>query len=212
MENDKLQKSSGLLFSSDLISKLFVALIVVFIPGLIVIIIEKYACGKTTLVWQFPTDYWLTEDEKNSIISGITNSQALFNCLKPKDEFHKKELIQNRIYAYKYEDFIFELFSKRGIHYNERLGWLVDKESIPYDAFKSTLEKRFSMDSEEAVSVIAELHAKKIIVDLSLGDRKGNVYIGDILTKYWYIVSMEDMNFNKYCKIHESAIISSKNV
>ena len=297
MENDKLQKSSGLLFSSDLISKLFVALIVVFIPGLIAIIIEKYdksyiiviqsitallafvilanfiinrisewinggkegckhiwmrvlpilayehhlsipdymdrsfrmkpfegeiklkkaylywkPCGKTTLVWQFPTDYWLTEDEKNSIISDITNSQALFNCLKPKDEFHKKELIQNRIYAYKYEDLIFELFSKRGIHYNERLGWLVDKESIPYDAFKSTLEKRFSMDSEEAVSVIAELHAKKIIVDLSLGDRKGDVYIGDILTKYWYIVSMEDMNFNKYCKIHESAIISSKNI
>ena len=42
MENYKLQKSSGLLFSSDLIWKLFVALIVVFIPGLILAIIEKY--------------------------------------------------------------------------------------------------------------------------------------------------------------------------
>ena len=66
------------------------------------------------------------------------------------------------------------------------------------------------MDSEEAVSVIAELHSKKIIVDLSLGDRKENVYIGDILTKYWYIVSMEDMNFNKYCKMHESSIVPSE--
>jgi hypothetical protein len=294
MENDKLQKSSGLLFSNDLISRLFVAL-VVFILGLIAIIIEKEdksyilviqlitiallafiilanfiinlisewinggkdGCkhiwmrvlpilayehhlsipdyldrsfrmepfegeiklkkaylfwkpnGKTTLVWQFPTDHCFTEDEKESIVSDITNSQALYACLNPKNEFHKKELIQNRIYAYKYEDLIFELFSKRGIHYSERQGWLVDKK-IPYDAFKSALEKRFSLDSEEAVSVIAELHAKEIIVDLSLGDRKENVYIGDILTKYWYIVSMEDMNFNKYCKMHESSIVPSE--
>lgn len=296
MENDKLQKSSGLLFSSDLIWKLFVALIVVFIPGLIAIIIEKYdksyiiviqsitallafvilanfivnrisvwinggkegckniwmrvlpilayehhlsipdymdrsfrmkpfegeiklkkaylywkPCGKTTLVWQFPTDYCFTEDEKKSIVSDITNSQALYGCLDPKDEFHKKELIQNRIYAYKYEDLIFELFSKGGVHYSERLGWRINNDSISYDDFKSALEKRFKMDSKEAVSVIADLHTKKIIVDTSFNDRKGKIWIGDILTKYWYIVSLEDMNFNKYCKIHESSVVSSEN-
>jgi hypothetical protein len=166
-----------------------------------IIILNKAYLTWRSVFWEFSSDCIPTNDDIQKIISEITIEQALFFTKKPIDEMEKRELVQKRVFAYKYEDFIFEMFSRGSIHYSDFYGWAVDSNySIPYEDFRYAFENRFLVNTEEASTIITSLKDNSIIWYWS---GQEGVKIGDVLLKYWNVVSLIDMNFNKYCRLHK---------
>ena len=169
-----------------------------------IVLNKAYLYWNQDLIWEFPANYKPTYYEIKTIISDITYIQAIHSGRNPIiDESERRELIINRVFAYEYEDMIYELLSKGRVYYDTIEGWRANYSCpIPYDVFRVALEEKFSINSEEATTIIAELIRRNIITDYTWEGYEKGIRLGDILGVYWCIVSKEDMNLNKYCLLH----------
>lgn len=116
--------------------------------------------------------------------------------LRKCDERAKKENTIKRVYAYKYEDFVFSLFSPLASYSSFRKEWDAPSffTGLPENYILHRMEE---LGSEDTYGLFCEFLKN----DLFFRDRKTKkVALGSVLSLYANIISKEDMNIDKWIK------------
>jgi hypothetical protein len=110
------------------------------------------------------------------------------------EELQKKENTINRVYAYKYEDFIFSLFSPFASYTSYNNEWRIPHDSLPENYVVHRMKE---ISSEHTYSLFREFLKKGL---LYRHYKTTKISIGGTLSFYANIISEEDMNMDKWIK------------
>lgn len=119
---------------------------------------------------------------------------------KETDDIIKKERVINRVFAYKYEKFIYSLFSplaeQKNGYGNKKGEWICsDKLSKVYVLKK--IEVMYHFSNNAAINLFNQFVDNGL---LEYSRKYDDVKLGYILTTFWNIVSDADLNIDKYIK------------
>lgn len=122
--------------------------------------------------------------------------------MKKNDEDEiKKNYIKNRVFAYDYEETIFEIFSKTAYYFipqypTEKI--VYHYGDIKKDEFVEELSSKLKLSKDEAESLFNVFLNRQLI----FMDRFEKCGIGYTLKLYWNIVSPNDLNFTRWVEAH----------
>lgn len=123
----------------------------------------------------------------------------------------KKRNIKNRVYAYDYEEIIYDIFSKTAYYFTPQY----PTEKIVYhygdikkDVFIEELSSKLKLSKDEAESLFNEF-LNRLLVKMN---RNGTCSIGYTLDLYWNVVSPIDLNFTRWMEAHPEIKAKSKKV
>ena len=117
--------------------------------------------------------------------------------MKKNDEDEiKKYHIKNRVFAYDYEETIYEIFSKTAYYFipqypTEKI--VYHYGDIKKDEFIEELSSRLKLSKDEAERLFNVFLNKQLIFK----DNFDNCGIGSTLELYWNVVSPNDFNFSR---------------
>ena len=123
---------------------------------------------------------------------------------RTKDEAEKrKEFIKKRVYSYKYENVIYEIFSpyarKGGGGIFRRQRWTIDLIYFEDEFVKDEISRILNIPYSDAAKLFEEFLDNQLLVH-SFGETKCSV--GNILTKQWDIITKTDNNFSNWMDSH----------
>ena len=149
--------------------------------------------------------------ETKALRKFFSNSRVRLKALKLRSEHEQKKKnyedeidkyhIKNRVFAYDYEETIYEIFSKTANYFIPQY----PKEKIVYhyshikkDEFVEELSSKLKLSKDEAESLFNVFLNKQSIFK----DNFDNCGIGSTLELYWNVVSPNDFNFSRWIEAH----------
>lgn len=138
--------------------------------------------------------YYEDEDVRNE---AIKKAQKHIQLEKEWEDKANRERSIKRVFAYKYENFIFSLFSplaKKSEFNNEE--WEC-KGSLPLCYVTHKMQEEYG--TEESNSLFQQFIDNKLIRRGSYSNFD-NIYLGDILEMYYNVISDDDLNMSNYIK------------
>lgn len=133
------------------------------------------------------------------------------NIRKGHEYEFKKRNIKNRVYAYDYEETIYDIFSKTAYYFTPEY----PTEKIDYhygdikkDVFIEELSSKLKLSKDEAESLFNEF-LKRLLVMMN---RNGTCRIGYTLDLYWNVVSPNDLNFTRWIEAHPEIKVKSEKI
>ena len=123
----------------------------------------------------------------------------------------KKNNIKNRVYAYDYEETIYEIFSKTAYYFipkypTEKIVYRYG--AIKKDVFIEELSSKLKLSKDEAESLFNEFLNMSLVNMFSNGDCR----IGYTLDLYRNVVSPNDLNFTRWMEAHPEIKAKSEKV
>lgn len=123
------------------------------------------------------------------------------NLLGTIDDNEHKRNVVNRVFAYDYEETIYEIFSKRAYYFEPK--YPTEKiefraHSIKQDDFIKELSLKLHITQKEANELFIKFLNKQIIYKW----KNDECSIGYTLTLYWNVVSQNDLNFHRWMEAH----------
>lgn len=120
---------------------------------------------------------------------------------KEYDDEVKKNNIKNRVFAYDYEETIYEIFSKTAYiftpqHPTEKI--VYHYSDIKKDVFIEELSSKLKLSKDEAESLFNVFLNRQLV----FMNRNGACRIGFTLKLYWNVVSSNDLNFSRWMEAH----------
>lgn len=184
-----------------------------------------YRFGDIIVSWNSWKEWTFKDIDQHKIwttvISDILLCQALCSCSSEKEKmpmFRIKEYAAARTYAHKYEDFIYELFAPN-FYYSELKGYYYDEENDMGLHGTFILEKikaKYLLSHNDAMALFKEFIKNDLVypnIPLIRHYNKDwffeNEYktttfkLGDILIRYWNIISNKDLNINLWSRKHQ---------
>ena len=186
----------------------------------------KYKFGKILVNWNKLN--WEFQDIDQSLIwrkvsSDITIYQSLhrpyYEYYKRKEEMSLDTIIyyvSKRLYAHKYEDFIYELFSSK-FYYSEQNGYYYNvrsDEGFNSDYILEKIKNKYSLSNDDAFNLFKEFVKNELIRpnvfcydylrwDFDSEYQNTSFKLGVVLTPYWNIISDKDLDINKWSIKHK---------
>lgn len=140
---------------------------------------------------------YLTEARQKKVLDGVKECQERDKRL---EDFTKKEFIPKRVFAYEYEDFLFSLFSSTYVYfdfYGEWSGYCPEDKMITEDYILEKIISQYNLSKEEARALFLTFLKN----DLICSNRTNNKFkLGATLTTHANIISLQDMNVDKWMK------------
>jgi len=120
-----------------------------------------------------------------------------------REEKERKEAIVKRVFSYKYENVIYEIFSpyarKGGGGIFRRQRWTIDLIYFEDEFVKDEISRILNIPYSDAAKLFEEFLDNQLLVH-SFGETKCSV--GNILTKQWDIITKTDNNFSNWMDSH----------
>lgn len=119
--------------------------------------------------------------------------------IKEYEDEIKKNKIRNRVYAYDYEETIYEIFSRTAYYhkfFNEKI--VYHCRDIKKDEFIDVLSSKLKLSKNEAERLFNVFLNRQLL----FMDKFEKCGIGFTLTLYWNIVSPNDLNFSRWIEAH----------
>lgn len=179
--------NQNLLYMDELLTNIYFWLVIVVIIGFII--------------------YPYLNKEKD--ISG-NNKMDMDSLRIMREEKERKEAIVKRVYSYKYENVIYEIFSpyarKGGGGSFRRQIWTIDLVYIEDEFVKNEISRILNIPYSDAAKLFEEFLDNQLLTH-SFGQAKCSV--GNILTEQWDIITKRDNNFSIWMDSHPN--VESKN-
>ena len=148
--------------------------------------------------------------DKGKDVSG-KNKTDMDSLRIMREEKERKEAIVKRVFSYKYENVIYEIFSpyarKGGGGIFRRQRWTIDLIYFEDEFVKSEISRILNIPYSDAAKLFEEFLDNQLLVH-SFGETKCSV--GNILTKQWDIITKTDNNFSIWIDSHPN--IESKEI
>ena len=120
-----------------------------------------------------------------------------------REEKERKETIVKRVYSYKYENVIYEIFSpyarKGGGGSFRRQIWTIDLVYIEDEFVKNEISRILNIPYSDAAKLFEEFLDNQLLTH-SFGQTKCSV--GTILTEQWDVITKSDNNFSIWMDSH----------
>ena len=120
-----------------------------------------------------------------------------------REEKERKEAIVKRVFSYKYENVIYEIFSpyarKGGGGSFRRQRWTIDLIYFEDEFVKSEISRILNIPYSDAAKLFEEFLDNQLLTH-SFGQAKCSV--GNILTEQWDIITKRDNNFSIWIDSH----------
>ncbi len=131
--------------------------------------------------------------------------------LDKMDDMVHKTNVANRVFAYDYEETIFEIFSKRAYYFapeypTEKIKYY--GYSIKKDVFIAELSSKLKLTKDEADKLFMQFLNKNIISKAKNDDCS----IGYTLGINWSVVSKNDLNFTRWMEAHPEIKAECRNM
>jgi len=148
--------------------------------------------------------------DKGKDVSG-KNKTDMDSLRIMREEKERKEAIVKRVFSYKYENVIYEIFSpyarKGGGGIFRRQRWTIDLIYFEDEFVKDEISRILNIPYSDAAKLFEEFLDNQLLVH-SFGETKCSV--GNILTKQWDIITKTDNNFSIWIDSHPN--IESKEI
>lgn len=116
--------------------------------------------------------------------------EEIEKLLEKEEDKQHKEIILNRVFAYDFEKFIFNLYAPLAI--NEHGKWMLKEASLPYDDVYEKFLEHYAGTSKGNKNTFEELISRRLL-DKSY-QNPTDLKVGIILTLYANVISKADLN------------------
>jgi len=140
--------------------------------------------------------------DKGKDVSG-KNKTDMDSLRIMREEKERKEAIVKRVFSYKYENVIYEIFSpyarKGGGGSFRRQRWTIDLIYFEDEFVKSEISRILNIPYSDAAKLFEEFLDNQLLMH-SFGQTKCSV--GNILTEQWDVITKNDNNFSIWIDSH----------
>lgn len=144
--------------------------------------------------------YPFLEKKNKTSCNNEPNMDSLNNM---KEETERKEAIAKRVYSYKYENVIYEIFSpyarKGGGGSFKRQKWTIDLIYFEDEFVKNEISRILNIPYSDAAKLFDEFLDNQLLMH-SFGQTQCSA--GNILTEQWDIITKNDNNFSIWMDSH----------
>lgn len=140
---------------------------------------------------------------------GGTNKQGTTsikdNLINESEDKERKENIIKRVFAYKYENLIYEIFAPYARQPKFGGGFKYQRWNIDIDLedefIKSEISRILCVPNDDAAKIFKELLDNLLLCHINYKNKSG---VGHILTREWDIISRNDMNLDRWMESHQN--------
>lgn len=188
----------------------------------------KYKFGKILVNWN-KLNWEFQDTDQRRIWLKVSSDIILYQSLNRRhyEYYEQKEemkldrinfYVSQRLYAHKYEDFIYQLFSSK-FYYSEKEGYYYDvskDKGLSSDYILEKIKNNYSLSNYEALNLFKEFVKRELISpdalsydclkfnwDFDSEYQNTSFKLGDVLNHYWNIISDKDLDINKWSIKHK---------